>query len=134
MTSPHANQHVCFRRAMLFQELARFDRSLDTAICPELRANQKCRVHARSDAIDPTRTFLQKPALAPLCSLKTFRKNLQNSGTESPRRATKDLAVSLVELKRRQSVRAFARSMGRADTLKMGVAALQFWSVNSHLG
>src|SRR5438132_13235506 len=83
---------------------------------------------------DPTRTFLRKPALALLCSLKTFRKNLQNSRTESPRRATKDLAVSLVELKRRQSVRAFARSMGRADALKMGVAALQFWSVNSHLG
>jgi len=49
-----------------------------------------------------------------------------NKQTESPRRATKDLAVSLVELKRRQSVRAFARSMGRADALKMGVAALQF--------
>jgi hypothetical protein len=33
-----------------------FGRSLDAAICLESGAKQKCRAHARSDAIDPSRT------------------------------------------------------------------------------
>ena len=37
--------------------MARFDRSLRSAVCPESGAKQKCRAYARSDAIEPNRNY-----------------------------------------------------------------------------